>query len=190
MNEIGWPGRPPARIGGGPRAVGPRAIGRRSTAPGKVGPRAAASRRDAFRAAVPRRIGRRGTTFRSCEPTPASVVPWESDRPDPRPLRHGSRRGGFFLRARLRGGSQPQTGPLPATLSGLFRILRARRRHGLPLAVLNISTTVLAMGSFARRTSRDGVVSQMQQQGSSHNVEEQTASQVDTGGQSLITNDQ
>lgn len=125
MNEIGWPGRPPALIGGGPRAVGP--------------------------------------------PSNASS--------DPGPLRHGSRRGGFFLSAELRGGSQPQTGPLPEPPGGLFRTLRARHRHGLPLAVQNISTTVLAMGSFARRTSRDGVVSQMQQQGSSHSGKEQITSQ-------------
>jgi hypothetical protein len=46
------------------------------------------------------------------------------------------------------------------------------------------------MGSIARRTSRDGVVSQMQQQGSSHSGKEQITSQVDTTRQSLITTDQ
>lgn len=94
------------------------------------------------------------------------------------------------MRARWRGGSQPQSGPPPEAPGGFFRIVRACRRHGLPLAVPNISTTVLAMGSIARRTSRDGVVSQMQQQGSSHSGKEQITSQMDTAVLCLITKDQ
>jgi hypothetical protein len=94
------------------------------------------------------------------------------------------------LRARSRGGSQPQSGPPPEAPGGFFRIVRACRRHGLPLAVPNISTTVLAMGRSARRTSRDGVVSQMQQQGSSHSGKEQITSQMDPAVLCLITKDQ